>query len=832
MAETVATLAAVFTANTSNFDRGLQSVTSGMEAAGRSFSSGLKSIGASTSRLGAGMTAFAAPLIAGLGYAAKSAIEFDETMTNTAAVLGVSRSEMEDLNREIIQIGMNSRAGPQEAAEAFYDIVGGVSDASTHMAILEAAIATAEAGSAELGATTSGLISVMNSYGFAADQAAFVSDVFTRTVGMGVGTMDEFVSAMGPISGIAAQTGVDFDEMGAAMAFMTTQGFSASQSATRVQSAITALLKPNAAMSEAFALMGVESGSAALEMYGLSGTLDLLSGALGGSTDEMSIALGSTEALGAAMALTQPGFEDFFDTFNGGLEGATDAAQQIQMTSPAAQLDLLKSSAEGLAIIIGSAFLPALNGIVEKVTPVVTAIANWAAENPELVQQVGMMILAVGGLGVVLMPLGGIISGLGSAMSVAKFAVTGLSGAFTFLISPIGLALAAGAALVAAYTTNFGGFRDFVDNEIRPRLEKFFNFLGDVWEWVQPGINNFKMGVEIAFNFIKDTVVPALQKGFQGFIDHAIKFWEFIQPGIEAFKGGVETAFNFIKNEIVPALQKGIQDFIDFVGKIWESISPGIESIKEGFNTAFTFIKDDVITPVKTSIDTFKGLVMGVWNAISGPIEDVKSGFDEKFGFITNDVIQPFSDAIDGISTAVQWVSETIEGPLNTIQGLFEGALGGISDIVSGISGAIGDLTGALGGVEQHIGGSPSAGMAGLAASRAGSSAGSAGGGGAATTIGHARGTSWTGNMPRTAVAGVVHGQEAVVPAGGMRVMPSPGGLMLEGRMSAPVEPGSGSSSGAGGTNIYITGPMSFNGIEDVNQLFDQLERIKGQRAR
>lgn len=51
---------------------------------------------------------------------------------------------------------------------------------------------------------------------------------------MGVGTMEQFVAAM-PMAGLAATAKVDFEELGAAIAYQTTQGSSASQSATRLR---------------------------------------------------------------------------------------------------------------------------------------------------------------------------------------------------------------------------------------------------------------------------------------------------------------------------------------------------------------------------------------------------------------------------------------------------------------------------------------------------------------------------------------------------------------------------------------------------------------------
>ncbi len=164
-----------------------------------------------------------------------SALEFDRTMANIRAITGATADETKALGGELLAIGSKSVAGPQAVAAAYTDIVGGVQDASTHMAILDASIAAAEAGQANLATTTSGLVSVMNAYSYEADKASFVSDVLTQTVGVGVGSMEEFVSSMSPIAPTMQAAGVGFEDLGGMMAFMTTKGIGASMAATQIR---------------------------------------------------------------------------------------------------------------------------------------------------------------------------------------------------------------------------------------------------------------------------------------------------------------------------------------------------------------------------------------------------------------------------------------------------------------------------------------------------------------------------------------------------------------------------------------------------------------------
>ncbi len=293
-----------------------------------------------------------------------SVMEFDKSMRNIQAVTGDTDAGVAALSKQLLDIGGASVAGPQAVADAYYDIAGGVADASVRTATLNAAIATSEAGNASLASTTKGLISTMNAYGFSAEQAGMVSDVFTQTVGKGVGSMDEFVAAMGPLAGLAATSGVDFDHLGSMMAFMTTKGTSAAQSATQIKAAMVAVLNPNKDMQKALKAMGVESGSAALEMYGLEGTLGRLNTAMGGSTDAMAAAMGSTEALQAAVAINDKGYEEFLGTFQDTMGGVTQAAREVQLQGLSNQLDIMKNQFSSIGIEVGTALVPAFNTIL------------------------------------------------------------------------------------------------------------------------------------------------------------------------------------------------------------------------------------------------------------------------------------------------------------------------------------------------------------------------------------------------------------------------------------------------------------------------------------
>jgi TP901 family phage tail tape measure protein len=290
----------------------------------------------------------------------KLSMSFESSLKNIQVVTGYTSNEMGILKGQLLSIGGQAVAGPLAVADAYNDVARGITNTKAQLGVLTSSIALAEAGQADLGVAANGMVKVMNAYGFAAGtaeeatkKAAFTADVFTQTVGMGVGSMDEFVSSMSPVAGLAASVGVGFDEMGSAMAYATSKGQTTSVAATQIKAAITSMLNPNDTLAKALSSMGIESGSAMLQQYGLAESLNIVKSAMGGSQDAMAKALGSTEALQIAVALTQEGYNEFASTFADGMVGITSAAQSVQLESLEAKMARLEGVSGSLKTQIG-----------------------------------------------------------------------------------------------------------------------------------------------------------------------------------------------------------------------------------------------------------------------------------------------------------------------------------------------------------------------------------------------------------------------------------------------------------------------------------------------
>ena len=682
----------------------------------RNIAGGLDSAGSGLQSAGVGLAAIFAPAVAGLAAATNAAITFEESLVNISAVTGILGDDLDTLSDQIMGIGENSRYGPQAVAEAFYDIAGGVVDASVRMSVLEAAVSTAQAGNADLAATTSALIGVMNSYKLSAEGAAFASDVLTQTVGMGVGTMDQFAAALPQVTGLANSLSIGFDELGGMAAYLTTQGNTASQAVTQLGAMMSALLNPNAKMREGLAALGFESGRAAVEALGLTGVYDQLAATFG--IDALGPMIGQLEALRGVTALTGGDFNEFFDEFTAGLEGATNAAEAIQMESTAAQFDLLRSKMSAIAIEIGDALLPGLNRLVDNIMPVVDAVIAWVRANPDLVASLAGIVAGGAALGGVLGVVGTALRGLGTVVRVAGIALG-------VLTSPIGLVVAGAAALatvlgvdvvggIEAVITQVGAFiGELGERGVGGAIREFFSTWEDGSSAISFLLEGFGMAREDAEALGEDVNVAA---------NHILDFFDAIGSGVPAFdafselllnilpretaesiidvagdiRTGVENVFNglvnFVRDTVIPGLQlmadwfvttalpaaldfvkntvaPAIQRFFDDLGKAWEKARPGLEAlaawfVEDALPAAVSFVKDTVIPGIRDFID----ILEGAWIFVQASLESISDWF-------TTTGLPAAEEAISGAQTI--W-----EGFQNALQNLWAAVLPYLQPIV------------------------------------------------------------------------------------------------------------------------------------------------------
>ena len=323
--------------------------------------------------------ALAAAAVGVTGYAVKIADDFDTAFGEIATLIGQPASNLQDFQNQILQYSESSTASLDQITQATYSAISAGIDYKDSLELLNAAEQLSIAGRADLGDTTTALVSTLNAFGASADQAGEFADTFFTAVQLGQTTIPELASSIGRLAPIASAAGLGFDEMAAAIATITAEtGTSTPEAITGIRAAITALLKPTKEASDIAAELGIEFNAAALESKGFAGVLSDVAEATGGNTETIAKLFGSVEALAPVLALTGNAADAFADNlvkFNDNAGASANAAAELADTLGLLSQTLVNNLQSAL-IGVGGRLTDETRSIVQSLTSIFNSLGS------------------------------------------------------------------------------------------------------------------------------------------------------------------------------------------------------------------------------------------------------------------------------------------------------------------------------------------------------------------------------------------------------------------------------------------------------------------------
>jgi TP901 family phage tail tape measure protein len=265
----------------------------------------------------------------------------------------------------------------------------------------------AKAGFAETSQTLDVLTTILNAYGMSADKVGTVSDMLVQIQNKGKVTVGELSSVMGKIIPTANSYNVSLEQLGATYAIMTSKGIAAAETTTYANSMLNEMGKSGTTADKALR-QAAGKGFADLMASGMSlgDVLAILQTEAEKSGKTIADMFGSAEAGKAAVSLLSNGVDGFnasvADMINS--TGMTQSAFDKMAGTTENKMAKAKNSITNLGIVLGQNLLPIVGNVADKVAVLVTKVAEFAQENPKLVQTVlkvaaGLAAFKIAGLG-------------------------------------------------------------------------------------------------------------------------------------------------------------------------------------------------------------------------------------------------------------------------------------------------------------------------------------------------------------------------------------------------------------------------------------------------
>lgn len=402
------------------------------------------------------------PIVAAGSAAAKLGYDFETAFARMQGLANVPAGEIEHLKESVLDLARESAVAPQELAEALYFAASAGLDSAQAM---DAVRVAAKASAAGMGTTTDvvGLVSsALASYGADALDAAKATDILTRTVQEGRADPQELAGSLGRILPIAAQLGVEFEEVGGATAFLSNVFGDTGRTVTAMSGFFAKLVAPTKAGREALKDMGTsaEELQSVLKNDGLVAALELLrSKGFAGNQQALRALFDDIEGFQGALALLNDNNGQLVGTM-GAVADSTGALGEAFSAVAGTDAFAIKqgiTDVKASLTEVGGALLPLAADIIGPVAEGFTALVNAIMSLPAPLRTMTVGFIGVlAATGPVLSIGGALVKNFESIKAGAELAKVGLqrlgmsAGGATAAMGALGLvALAAGAAFVA-----------------------------------------------------------------------------------------------------------------------------------------------------------------------------------------------------------------------------------------------------------------------------------------------------------------------------------------------------------------------------------------------
>jgi TP901 family phage tail tape measure protein len=280
----------------------------------------------------------------------------------------------------------------------------------------------------------------------------------------------------------------------------------------------------------------------------------------------------------------------------------------------------------------------------------------------------GTVASTIAGIPGMISSLPGLLTGIGTGIRAIGAALAA---------NPIGLAitLIIGAilAFVAAYETNFLGFKDFIDGLVQWFVTNVGPVIAGVFTWLQQVIPPILQGIA---DFVNNVLVPAFNQ---------LVTWisETFGPMFEQAGATLQAFLDFIG--LLPTV----------IGEVVAAVIAWIESLGIDWDLVWTNISIAInvaIETIKTIIGAGLAFIWSIWNAAWSVISTfLKNLIEGIVKFITGfwQIIEGIFEVATGILTG-NWekvwngIEDIVRGVLGMIEGVIRSGFAVVQSIISG----------------------------------------------------------------------------------------------------------------------------------------------------
>ena len=383
------------------------------EAGGRIYNAGQQVADA-----GDAMTAGVTMPLAAIGAAsAKTAIDFESSMSRVSGALNDPSANMEELRQLALDMGADTVFSASEAGAAMEELAkGGLTAADIKGGALKTTMDLAAAGSLQLADAANVTVQAMGAFGLTADQTGEAANALAGAAAASSADVSDLTQGLSQVSAQAHSAGWSIQDTTAVLGAFADAGIKGSDAGTSLKTMLQRLSAPTDAAASQMEALGInvrDSNGNMMDAASIAGELQAKLGGLDSATRDAAIqTIFGADASRAALVMMNQGTEGI-QRYTAATNDQT-AAQRLadsQMGDTQRSIEEMNGAIETASIQVGSALAPAVTDAAEAVGGAADAFSQMDEGTQQTVIGFGLVAAAAGP---VLSVAGRITEGVGS----------------------------------------------------------------------------------------------------------------------------------------------------------------------------------------------------------------------------------------------------------------------------------------------------------------------------------------------------------------------------------------------------------------------------------
>lgn len=499
------------------------------------------------------------------GSAVETSMEFDTSMSQVAATMGVPIDSIDNMRDAAKEAGATTSWTAKESADAmnFLALAGYSSEQA--IATLPTVLNLATAGGMDLADASDMVTDSMSALGIEADSEGknitMFGDQLAKTASSSNTSVAQLGEAILTVGGTAKNMAGGTTELNAALGILADNGIKGSEGGTHLRNMLLAMNPTTKAAKEAWDELGISA-------YDTNGNLRSLQDVFADINDATSTMTSQEKqdiltkmfnktdlsSVNAMLSTTS----DRWDELGGAIENSSGAMQDMadtQLDNLQGDLTLMGSAMDGLKTEIGEDLTPVIRDVIQFVTaeviPAMQSVWDWCTQNQGIIAAVAAII----GILTAAVIAYKVVQAIQIAMNAAEAtSLWGLVAAQTAVLAPYVLIVAAVAAVIAIIIVCVKHW-DQIKAKIIEVAQATWNAIRSAWGQLTAFASNI-------FNAVKSAIFSAVES-------IRSKFAEAASIGANLVTGlwnGISGKIGWIKSKITGFCSSALGSIKSFFG--------------------------------------------------------------------------------------------------------------------------------------------------------------------------------------------------------------------------------------------------------------------------